>query len=127
MQSVRNFFWKVTDTRAIQTLDLFIKLAVHRGLHHNDVLEEALERYNAAYLEDNPAVKPSNLVSESDLLDMLREAGLTVSHTLLMKYKREGKFSQSLTATGPLFYSNGTKVVYDWPLCRAWFTEKLAS
>lgn len=110
-KKVKNFFWKVVDAKTIAALSTFIKLAVVRGVHHNEVLHEIIDAYNRRYISEE-SLSGVRLVDEQDLLAELEKSGLRISHTTLMKYKRDGVLD------GPACYSNGFRVVYNLDIVR---------
>jgi hypothetical protein len=122
---VKNFFWKVTKAKAIAALGQFIMLAVHRGMHHNDVLLEVITEYNERYLRDN-GLSGVKLVSERELLRLLKGTALEVSHGALMNYKRAGALDCK-EPDKPAFYENSTKVVYDLEVAKVCIRRHLAA
>lgn len=123
MQTVKNFFWKVTHPRAIASLELFVKLSAHRGEHHNVVLLELIDNYNRQYLDANGLGNGRSLVDENELMLELESQGLRISHQTLMKYKRNGTLGDENGNRAS--WSNGYRVVYNLPIVKKRVREQL--
>jgi len=115
----KNWFCEISGKGAIESLELFLKLSVVRGVPHETVLAEVMSRYNEEFIRENK-LESTKLADENTTLAELRKAGLQVSRRTLWSYRTQEKLA---SANGhPCFWSDGPKrLVYNLGQVKSFF------
>jgi hypothetical protein len=103
-RSRKTYSIEVHDRTAIQQIDEMLKYYVADGKNIVDAMIDYANQFNRK-------PKRARLVTESELLELSKQEGLTTGKSSIVQYRRKGVLKDK---TGPwVFQNNEHRVVYD--------------